>query len=1382
MDNMERLGQFLRDLEDGQIRFQTPQLAFSSLEDGQILEHDADGQVTSSWGKQYDGTHTIVTTAGPKPPTPVAAQVTAIPGAFEVRWNGKFVGDEVSPLDLKHISVHLSQTSGDSSILDQKATIRGELGDVATVLIPQEGIYYIRLVAWSLAGKASDFSEEVEVQAAKFVDSQTVDDLLDSVDGLITEAGELGAKLDEAKADLATNTEVINNLKDTVIPGVEANIQAARDQWTNEATALDGRLDTAETDLQSSKDRLTAAEGRVDNAFVEIGTAKELANTAQSTANTAKSDAASAAGIAGGKADVLIQSTTPATAMQKSTTLWIDTTGGTNKPKRWDGSNWVVVTDKAATDAATAAASADAKAVAAQTAASNAQTTADTAKSDAASAAGIAGGKADVLIQSTAPATAMRKDTTLWIDTTSSANTPKRWSGTAWVAVTDKAATDAAAAAVAADTKAQQALSAAGSAQNTADSALTMAGTKSTVLYSTSAPSGTGVKVNDIWRRIDTSKNVIGEWYWTGSSWQTSQITTTMISNLDVGKLTVGSGVIADLVAQAIAANTAAFQTVDVKNLFATTGTMTEAVITKLFTDVVLSRRLSAEQVAIGSFNNIIPDPEFVNDTGDWGATSAPYSFPKEGRAGRSSLKVAPATSQRGKYSKRIPVTGAETFRVSVWVKSDVDIPAGVLNIYRNHTTGTSNTVTGAATFLKQTNGSAGNDPIPANTWTQLVAIVPITSVMTTISLGFYVQGAFSTGIVWWSEASAISMANGSLTVDGSIDAIHINASEALSAKVGQFLTVRTDQLIASTGVLSQAVIDKLWTEVVNSRFITTEMLAVGSFDNLNGDPRYELNSFWTGLAAGPGSGFVDPITPNAPDNPTRLILMSTKTTVTSNMSLYGHGFTTKNRIPVTPGDAYVCWSYAYSDVADPTMTTISQQVYFYDAAGAMLSGSSGNMSSGSIKNSDWVAAAWNKVGGNPLIVPAGAAYMSPRLTVYKPASSSAATAVKYYVGPPHFTRAADGQIVVDGAIDGKTITGALLQTDNGTNKGIKFSTLFGISAFNDATGERTFYVEPVTGSVTMRGKFYSGSETGVATFIDDTANGNGYTGIVMQVTPTNRGYIKIRSSFVVGMLEPLGSLLMSSGGTDPSTFQLRPGTASNGGVRLDDNQGNTFDLSYYYGPTLQSTVAGKPIEIRNMNKSDGTFTSGITLLDSSAKLYGRASGTAFGPHLEDLSTGGRAGMKTNGSSYFQVENMWTSTSAANCYVATTGTLYRSTSKRANKLAIEDLSADRDDLILSLKARTWFDKRQSEEMARAVEDAENGVVCENENLTELRRIPGMVAEEVEEAGLTEFVQYGVDGQVEGLMYDRLGVALIPVVGRQRDRIDDLERRIQALES
>lgn len=65
-------------------------------------------------------------------------------------------------------------------------------------------------------------------------------------------------------------------------------------------------------------------------------------------------------------------------------------------------------------------------------------------------AAAAAGGKGKVIFQSAAPATADRLSQNLWIDTTGNAFTPKRWNGTAWVAVTDKVATDAAAAAAAA--------------------------------------------------------------------------------------------------------------------------------------------------------------------------------------------------------------------------------------------------------------------------------------------------------------------------------------------------------------------------------------------------------------------------------------------------------------------------------------------------------------------------------------------------------------------------------------------------------------------------------------------------------------------------------------------------------------------------------------------------------------------------------------------------------------------------------------------------------------------------------------------------------------------------------------------------------------------
>nr|WP_308813300.1 DUF1983 domain-containing protein [Pseudomonas capeferrum] len=72
------------------------------------------------------------------------------------------------------------------------------------------------------------------------------------------------------------------------------------------------------------------------------------------------------------------------------------------------------------------------------------------AQSAAQAASDLAGSKGKVLVQSTAPAAVDRLLQNLWIDTTGNANTPKRWRGSAWVAVTDKVATDAAAAAASA--------------------------------------------------------------------------------------------------------------------------------------------------------------------------------------------------------------------------------------------------------------------------------------------------------------------------------------------------------------------------------------------------------------------------------------------------------------------------------------------------------------------------------------------------------------------------------------------------------------------------------------------------------------------------------------------------------------------------------------------------------------------------------------------------------------------------------------------------------------------------------------------------------------------------------------------------------------------
>ena len=103
------------------------------------------------------------------------------------------------------------------------------------------------------------------------------------------------------------------------------------------------------------------------------------------------------------------------------------------------------------------------------TAAANAaQDAANAAEAEAVAAAGIAANKGRVWFQTEAPE---GNENDLWIDTTNNANTPKRWNGESWVAVTDKAAVNAANAAANAKGTADAAAQAAADAQNAADAA-----------------------------------------------------------------------------------------------------------------------------------------------------------------------------------------------------------------------------------------------------------------------------------------------------------------------------------------------------------------------------------------------------------------------------------------------------------------------------------------------------------------------------------------------------------------------------------------------------------------------------------------------------------------------------------------------------------------------------------------------------------------------------------------------------------------------------------------------------------------------------------------------------------------------------------------------
>lgn len=112
----------------------------------------------------------------------------------------------------------------------------------------------------------------------------------------------------------------------------------------------------------------------------------------------------------------------------------------------------------------------------------------------------------------------------------------------------------------------------------------------------------------------------------------------------------------------------------------------------------------------------------------------------------------------------------------------------------------------------------------------------------------------------------------------------------------------------------------------------------------------------------------------------------------------------------------------------------------------------------------------------------------------------------------------------------------------------------------------------------------------------------------------------------------------------------------------------------------------------------------------------------------------------------FHVYTSYQNTSdSANCRLTNDGRIQRSTSAARFKQDIEDLAVDPSE-VLALRPRTWRDRGD------VAQDPETD-----------RWHVGLIAEEVIEAGLEEFVDFDPDGNPDSVAYDRLVVALIPLL-------------------
>ena len=132
-----------------------------------------------------------------------------------------------------------------------------------------------------------------------------------------------------------------------------------------------------------------------------------------------------------------------------------------------------------------------------------------------------------------------------------------------------------------------------------------------------------------------------------------------------------------------------------------------------------------------------------------------------------------------------------------------------------------------------------------------------------------------------------------------------------------------------------------------------------------------------------------------------------------------------------------------------------------------------------------------------------------------------------------------------------------------------------------------------------------------------------------------------------------------------------------------------------------------------------------------------------------------------------------TYSSGSTVAVTSYGTLGRITSASKYKLAIaREPQVEPADRLLTVNPSSWVDLEAAKDVA---ENKSNGkVLLEHEQ--SLERHHGLIAEDLRDAGLDEFIIYGEDGEIEGIQYDRLWTVLIPKIKQLNERINELERR------
>lgn len=664
----------------------------------------------------------------------------------------------------------------------------------------------------------------------------------------------LTSALNAAKVDIAASKTKLTDLETVRLPAVDAAIVAVGQQISQASSDLTGKINTANADITAAKGRLDTAEGRLNTAFTKIDTTLPNAITAAQAAAavTAQQKVDAASALADAQIAQIIargQNLVRNGDFEAGSDGWNTMPGaifGAGNPRSgskvlrtiapadnvWPTSEWVP-------------GSTGRTYYMEYWIRKGAGNTATTTVGFTLQAKTAAGGTATVTVGTVSASTLVGgvytkmsfTFTVSTVDTVSVRFAPWMGATANTYDVDDFFATDvteaqaAIVAAQAAQARADAAHALAGTAEGNAQLALTSASGKTSVMRSLSGPSGVGKTAGDIWWQFADSNYavVIGEWTWNGTAWKTQKQGHQTIASLDVGSLVVvGQSKLADVVAQQIAADSGKFIEADIGKLVVTgSASMSAAVINKLYSEVVNSRKIIADQILIGKGGNLLVDPYLLD------VTASDY---KTQLSGWSRIIVS-----GGINVLRADVAGSGTVDLSYgWV--EVLPGADYLLSWEQGGVAVSNNPSIQATIRYQyADGSSEYITWPgsvartnASGWVTYEETIKIPAGVVSVRPTLRKNASHDGSVVYIRSAWFGGMTSSSLIVDGGVIAKHITASESLSAKVAQFLELDVTKLtVTGSASMPSAVIEKLYSEVVLSRKLMADMVLVGAGFNM---------------------------------------------------------------------------------------------------------------------------------------------------------------------------------------------------------------------------------------------------------------------------------------------------------------------------------------------------------------------------------------------------------------------------------------------------------------------------------------------------------------------------------------------------------------------